>query len=154
MPFSTPLSASAQSAYAEILDLARQQELDRSVANLAGSFNRKTVKGIDYWYYQFTDPGAGKLSQIFIGRDDERVRALIERSRIKSEKVLQPLAKSAIALGCARSTPAHFRVVRRLNEIGFFLAGGVLIGTHAFLAYGNELGVTWGPLGQTMDLDF
>jgi hypothetical protein len=150
----TELPASAQSAYVEILDLARTQELSRSIGNLSGSFNKKTVKGIEYWYYQFTDAAGGKLSQIFIGRDDERLRELVARSREKEAKVLQPLSKAAIALGCARTTPAHFRVIRRLNEIGFFLAGGLLVGTHAFQAYGNELGVSWGPLGQTMDLDF
>jgi hypothetical protein len=154
MKFSTDLPASAQAAYAEALQGARRRELDRSVGNLAGSFNRKVVKGIDYWYYQFTDAGGGKLRQIFIGRDDERIRALVERSRERDTAAVELLAKSAVALGCAPATPSHFRVVRRLNEIGFFQAGGVLVGTHAFLAIGNELGVSWGSLAQTMDPDF
>jgi hypothetical protein len=154
MRYSTDLPASAQAAYAEALEGARRRELDRSVGNLAGSFNRKVVKGIDYWYYQFTDAAGGKLRQIFIGRDDERIRALVERSRLRDAPAVERLAKSAVALGCAPTTPSHFRVVRRLNEIGFFQAGGVLVGTHAFLAFGNELGVSWGSVAQTMDLDF
>jgi len=154
MKYSSALPATAQAAYAEVLQLARQHELARSVGSLSGSFNRKTVKGIEYWYYQFTDAEGGKLRQVFVGRDDERIRALVDRSRSREMKSLDPLAKSAIALGCAAATPAHFRVIRRLNEIGFFQAGGVLVGTHAFLAYGNELGVTWGSLGRTVDLDF
>ena len=44
--------------------------------------------------------------------------------------------------------------MRRLNEIGFFSAGGVLVGAHAFLAYGNALGVAWRDLGRTQDIDF
>ena len=154
MRFSSPLPAAAQSAYAEVLEVARQQELARSVGNLSGSFNRKTVKGVDYWYYQFTDSLGGKLRQIFVGRDDESMRALVERARNKDTRQVEAMAKAAITLGCAGATPAHFRVVRRLNEIGFFSAGGVLVGAHAFLAYGNALGVAWQDTARTQDIDF
>ena len=151
---STALPASAQSAYAEILEVARQQELARSVGGLSGSFNKKQVKGAEYWYYQFTDAGGGKTRQIFVGRDSEKLRELVAQSRSKDTSQVERLAKGAIALGCAAATPAHFRIVRRLNEIGFFHAGGVLIGSHAFLAYGNALGVSWGNLARTQDIDF
>ena len=46
------------------------------------------------------------------------------------------------------------RVLARLAEYGFFRAGGVLVGTHAFLAYGNMLGVRWGDADRTQDIDF
>src|SRR5690606_3540976 len=48
----------------------------------------------------------------------------------------------------------HFRIVKRLSEYQFFRAGGLLIGTHAFLALGNQLGVAWGSATRTLDLDF
>jgi hypothetical protein len=67
---------------------------------------------------------------------------------------LDVLAKAAISLGCSATTPVHFRVIRRLNEVGFFQAGGVLIGAHAFLAYGNALGVSWRDTSRTQDIDF
>jgi hypothetical protein len=154
MQFSTPLSASAQSAYAELLEVTRHQELTRSVENLSGSFNKKMVKGATYWYYQFRDSAGGNTRQIFVGRDSDTLRALVEKAKTKDTSQLDALAKSAMALGCAATTPAHFRIVRRLNEIGFFRAGGVLVGAHAFLAYGNALGVTWGDLARTQDIDF
>lgn len=50
--------------------------------------------------------------------------------------------------------PRHLRVIRRLVEYGFFRAGGLLIGTHAFLAYGNMLGLRWGGQERTQDIDF
>lgn len=50
--------------------------------------------------------------------------------------------------------PRHYRVLRRLADYGFFEAGGVLIGTHAFLAYGNMLGVRWGSSDRTQDIEF
>ncbi len=154
IPLSTPLPASAQSAYAEILEVARHRELSRSVAGLSGSFNKKTVKGTAYWYYQFTEAGGGNTRQLFVGRDSEKLQELVARARTRDTAQVERLAKGAMALGCAAATPAHFRIVRRLNEIGFFHAGGVLIGSHAFLAYGNALGVSWGNLARTQDLDF
>jgi hypothetical protein len=154
MPFSAPLPASAQSAYAELLEVARQQDIARSVGNLSGSFNRKVVKGVPYWYYQFRDSAGAATRQVFVGRDSERLQALVAESRTKADRSLDAIAKAAMALGCAAATPSHFRIVRRLNEIGFFGAGGVLVGAHAFLAYGNALGVAWGDIGRTQDIDF
>lgn len=154
MPFSSPLGASAQAAYAELLEVTRHHELSRSVENLSGSFNKKTVKGMTYWYYQFRDSAGGTTRQIFVGRDSEKIRQLVEKARTRDTSQVEALAKSAMALGCAATTPAHFRIVRRLNEVGFFRAGGLLIGTHAFLAYGNAMGVTWGDIARTQDLDF
>lgn len=67
---------------------------------------------------------------------------------------LKPLAKSALALGCEPVQRKHLGVILRLNEFGFFRADGVLIGTHAFLAYANQLGVRWHSPDQTSDIDF
>jgi hypothetical protein len=66
----------------------------------------------------------------------------------------QCFARSAIALGNAPLRVPHFRVVRRLADYGFFRAGGVLVATHAFLAYGNLLGVRWTDASRTQDVDF
>ncbi|TCV84687.1 GSU2403 family nucleotidyltransferase fold protein [Sulfurirhabdus autotrophica] len=150
----TELTNTAQTAYAQLVDAALSAAHLRSVADLSGSFAAKTVKGHKYWYYQYTEP-SGKLRQVFVGPDNDGVRALIERKiQPASTKALEPLARSAEALGCAPVLPRHFRVVRRLAEYGFFQAGGVLIGTHAFLAYGNMLGVKWGDASRTQDIDF
>lgn len=150
----TELSLTAQTAYAQLLDAALTANHMRSVADLTGSFSPKTVKGHKYWYFQYTEP-SGKLRQIFVGPENDAVRALIERkSSGAATAPLIPLARSAIALGCADVLPRHFRVIRRLTEYGFFNAGGVLIGTHAFLAFGNMLGVAWGDSSRTQDNDF
>jgi hypothetical protein len=57
-------------------------------------------------------------------------------------------------LGGNEAAFKHFRIMRRLAEYGMFRAGGVLIGTHAFLAMGNVLGVRWGAGQFTQDVDF
>lgn len=149
-----PLSLSAQTAYSQLLDAAQAKELRRSVADLPGSFASKQVKGRTYWYFQYTEM-SGKLRQLYVGPDSERVRALIaERETAASTRTLEPLARSAMALGCEPLLPAHYKVIRRLSDYGFFAAGGVLLGTHAFLAFGNMLGVRWGDTSRTQDVDF
>lgn len=152
MPRFKELSLSAQTAYAQLFDATLGSELLRSVASLRGSFAKKTVKGRAYWYFQFTDLG-GTLRQIYAGPDSDPVRALVEEARKPREEPLVPLVRSAIALGCAPLLPRHFRVVRRLSEHGFFRAGGLLVGTHAFLTYGNIFGLSWTDTARTQDVD-
>lgn len=149
-----PLSLSAQTTYAQLFDAAQAAELARSVASLQGSFGRKQVKGNTYWYFQHTDV-SGRLRQIYVGPDNPRTRALVEQhgARPAGERTRE-LVAAATALGCEPLLLPHFRVIRRLADYGFFNAGGVLVGTHAFLAYGNMLGVRWGETSRTQDVDF
>jgi hypothetical protein len=154
MSLYSPLSLTAQTAYAQLLDAAQAVELARSVAHLRGSFASKTVKGGLYWYFQYTEL-SGRLRQFYVGPDSPAVRELIaQHGDDRPPTALEPLARSAIALGCAPVLAAHFRVIRRLSDYGFFRAGGVLVGTHAFLAFGNMLGVNWGDTSRTQDVDF
>lgn len=153
LPF-VELALSAQTAYAQVLDAAVSAEHLRSIADLNGSFAAKTVRGKTYWYFQYTEP-AGKLRQTYVGPDTDAVRTLRERmAQPSAQQSLGPLARSAVALGCVEVLPRHMRVIQRLAEYGFFKAGGVLIGTHAFLAYGNMLGVHWNDASRTQDVDF
>jgi hypothetical protein len=150
----TELPLSAQTAYAQLLDAALGAELVRSVADLPGSFNAKVVKGRTYWYFQYTEP-SGKLRQVYVGPDNEAVQRLMARQREPGAvQTLGPMARSALALGCTALLARHYRVIRRLADYGFFHAGGLLIGTHAFLAYGNMLGLRWGGQERTQDIDF
>ena len=147
------LTSTAQAAYAQLMDAALTTEHMRTVADLSGSFSSKTIKGHKYWYFQYTEP-SGKLRQIYVGPDNDAVKSLIElKDRPGAVQNLVPLAASAVALGCAAVLPKHLRVIARLSEYGFFRAGGVLVGTHAFLAFGNMLGVQWGDTSRTQ-IDF
>ena len=153
IPF-TELSLAAQTAYAQLLEAALAAEHLRSVADLPGSFAAKTVRGSRYWYFQYTEP-SGKLRQVFVGPDAAPVHALmVRKNQGSATATLGPLARSCAALGCSEILVRHLRVVQRLAEYGFFRAGGVLIGTHAFLAYANALGVRWGESSRTQDIDF
>ena len=154
MPRYAELTLTAQTAYAQLLEAAVASLHGRTLADLPGSFAPKTVKGHKYWYYQYTEP-SGKLRQAFVGPDNDAVRSLMEKKERQSAlPSLAPLIRSAAALGCAEVLPRHLKVLVRLAEYGFFRAGGVLVGTHAFLAYGNMLGVRWGNADRTQDIDF
>ncbi len=158
MPDTLPLyfeqALSTQTAYAQLLDAALGAERVRGFSDLQGSFNQKTVKGRKYWYFQFTEP-SGKLHQLYVGPDGEPVQRLMAlQGSPSAAAALGPLARSAVALGSKAVLPRHYRVIRRLADYGFFRAGGVLIGTHAFLAFGNSLGVSWGDASRTQDIDF
>jgi len=148
------LPVSAATAYAQLQTAALAVELDRDVSHLNGSFSAKTVKGSRQWYFSFREPDQ-RVRQIYVGPDNEQVRELIDKAReARPTTRLRPLAQSALALGCTPTERKHLSVIARLGEFGFFRAGGVLVGTHAFLAYANQLGVQWRGSEQTSDVDF
>lgn len=154
MSLYTTLPLSAQTAYAQLVDAALAANHARTVADLPGSFAHKTVKGRRYVYFQYREP-SGRLRQIYVGPDNEQTRALMAvKSSPGAASALGPLARAAVALGCQPILGDHFKVLRRLADYGFFRAGGVLIGTHAYLAAGNLLGVRWGDANSTQDIDF
>ena len=151
------LSAAAQAAFAGLDTAARQAELGRSVAHLPGGFAKKRVVGRDYWYYQVKMPG-GLAQQVYVGPDDAATRALMAEHASPAmraeQSALTRMARAAIAYGCAEIPLKHARVIERLSAYGFFAAGGILVGTHAFLAYQNHFGVRWNTGAFTLDLDF
>ena len=150
----TELPVSAQTAYAQLFEATLNAEHFRTVADLNGSFNAKTVKGRKYWYFQYRE-ASGAHRQVYVGPDNDQVRQLLRKTEKPGlSQGLQALARAAASLGCTAVARKHGRVLRRLAEYGFFKAGGLLIGTHAFVTYGNALGVRWGSQDLTQDIDF
>ena len=147
------LSLGAQTAYAELLEQTQALELHHHLGQLKGSFHRKKLKGRDYWYFAWRDLD-GRVRFAYVGPDGERVQRLIRRFASEKSTSLEPRARAAIALGCVPLAGRHYRIVRRLGDYGFFRAGGLLVGTHAFVALGNLLGVRWGGADRTLDVDF
>lgn len=151
----TDLPASAQTNFAELFEQVQAAAFDRSLGDLPGSFNKKVIKGREYWYWQLRDL-QGINRQVYLGPDDERVRTLVQRHRggeAPRSGDLAGIASACTALGCAVVVPQHFEVINRMAEYGLFRAGGVLVGTHAFIATGNMLGVRWKSGWRTNDVD-
>lgn len=149
------LPAAAQTAYAELYELVQIAETSRSPASLTGKIAYKVVKGSRYAYWAFKEID-GRKREYYLGPDGPAIAA-IEAARAQGAPALDAVARqaaAAIAQGCVATPPKHFRIVKRLADYQFFRAGGLLVGTHAFLALGNQLGVAWGSGTRTLDLDF
>ena len=147
----TPLSLAAQTAYAQLHEALQSREIARGVADAPGSFNQKTVAGKTYWYYQYRDLD-GKLRQAYLGPHSERLATLIaarEHAERGNDPQIKALTQSASTLGFQTVAAPHLTIIKRLADAGFFRAGGVLVGTHAFLSAGNMLGVRWGDASRT-----
>lgn len=150
----TEQPVATSTAYAQLHTAALGIEFDRDVSHLNGSFGTKTVKGSLQWYFSFRDIDQ-RVRQLYIGPDTEAVRQLVHTARTAEPRArLRALARSASVLGCLPAQRKHLSVILRLSEYGFFRAGGVLVGTHAFLSYANQLGVRWSGAEQTSDVDF
>ena len=155
MPLYRELPAAAQTAYAELYELVQIAETSRSPASLTGKIAWKTVKGSRYAYWAFKEID-GRKREYYLGPEGPAIVA-IEAARARGAPALDAVARqaaAAIAQGCVATPPKHFRIVKRLADYQFFRAGGLLVGTHAFLALGNQLGVAWGSGTRTLDLDF
>lgn len=154
----TPLTASAQAAFANIVPAAQSMEVQRSVSDLPGGFAQKKLGQKVYCYYQFKSLD-GKTRQIYLGKDSDSLRQLMDKFKAMTPNTaaaahLARLCRSAIELGAESVGRTHFRILQRLADHGFFHAGGILIGTHAFLAYQNHFGIRWTEGNQTLDIDF
>jgi hypothetical protein len=152
--FHAPLSTACQTVYASLRSASLLEGV-RSVASLPGSFSKKRVKGREYWYYQVPDL-TGKQKQMFMGPATDELSQLIAQHRQGDASAghLRALTRQAIAVGCPFIAPSHAKILQRLADAGFFQAGGILVGTHVFMAYQNLLGVRWASAAQTVDLDF
>jgi hypothetical protein len=149
------LSASAQTAYAELYEQVQVAEASRSPAFLTGKVGWKTIKGRRYGYWQFKEID-GRKREYYLGPEGPAVEA-IERAREQGAPLIDAVtrqAAAAVALGNQATPAKQFRIVKRFADYQFFRAGGLLVGTHAFLALGNQLGVAWGSGTRTLDLDF
>ena len=126
-------------------------------STLRGSFNRRQLRGKSYVYFSFRDAD-GQGRSAYVGPDGPRVQALIDEFEqapvVDRMQALAQRSQACIALGCMGVLDKHFRIIHKLASYGFFRGGGVLIGTHAFAAMGNMLGVHWTGGDRTLDVDF
>ena len=147
------IPAIAQTLCAEIFD--NLSGLPSDIPK-GGYFFVKTVSGRSYVYHRIDRHG--RTYDTSMGEATEDLTAKIERVK-KSREHLARLAAAAKGAGAAECDKAVWLLVRQLYDIGFFEAGGLIIGTNAFMAYQNVLGVKWQTgtdslqICQTMDLD-
>lgn len=147
-----------QTLYAELSERLTAYEAARSFSSLKGGFVTKRISGADYWYFKTSAAPAGQR-EYSVGPDTPATRAVIEAYQ-KDRAAVEAL-ESAIARLCAMlrqggamvTDTVSAKVISGLGSAGVFRLGGVLVGTHAFIALGNVLGVHWRSGLRTEDID-
>jgi hypothetical protein len=150
----TRLPETTLTVYAELLEQLRAS----SAIPRTGSFVSKVIAGSTYWYVQRVDNG--RKRQIYIGPETPEllssIRAAEERraTLADEERRRRELVAMLTAGGMAGESGAIGGVLAVLADGGLFHAGAVLVGTQAFGALANLLGVRFESQSlRTADVD-
>lgn len=147
-----------QTLYAELSERLEAFEAARNFASLKGGFAKKRVGSADYWYFKTSETATGQR-EYSVGPDTPATKSVIQaykRGRAGVEEASAGIARLCAMLrqGGATSTDAvSAKVISALASAGVFRLGAVLVGTHAFIALGNVLGVRWQSGLRTQDID-
>lgn len=149
------LNETASLIYSELLD----NVLHSNIAKKEGfSFTSKSKKGVNYWYLQHAIGGSRK--QYYLGKESDDLIEIMGRQKQKWQsskpqlKELEKLVSMAVAGGCLPISHQAYKVLSSVEQAGLFKAGGVLVGSYAFQAYGNMLGASWlSKTSMTQDID-
>ena len=121
------------------------------------SFKYKAINGKKYWYL-YISLGTSRREH-YLGEESTEILDQIDRERaawesIKDDKAQRTrLVDMLISGGMAPTSVNEGKILTLLERSGVFLAGAALVGTVAFRAYGNMLGVTWESEIGTQDID-
>ncbi|MGA2080735.1 MAG: GSU2403 family nucleotidyltransferase fold protein [Holophaga sp.] len=156
----TLLSLETQTLLAELLEHLRTAEFVKSFSDLKGSFTARERGDGVYWYFRTTGGVGSNVKDFYIGPDDDKTRAIMESyqaGRPDAEARADRIRRlSAMLRGgdLIITDTDSTRIIRGFAEAGVFRLGGILVGTHAFMAIGNSLGVRWPSGLKTTDIDF
>lgn len=121
------------------------------------SFKSKSVNGKRYWYL-YISLGATRREH-YLGEESTALLDRIEDERDAWEsnhddrELRARLVSILIAGGMLATRREEGKLLALLERSGLFVAGGVLVGTVAFRAYANMLGVHWPGDEMTQDVD-
>lgn len=155
------LSLTTSTLYAELRELALSIALVENIASTPGSIVTKKLGKGHFVYYQYRDLD-GKTKQRYLGTDNNEMRAVLANIDARSESLkldrqrMLALGKAFLAAGGSAIPHAPFRVIKGFSDAGVLRPiehGATLIGTYAFAALGNLLGVQWDSQLQTNDID-
>lgn len=148
------LSGSASLAYADAYEQALSQRRNEQRGNF--DFLKKKLSGSDYWYLRFRLSGTER--SFYLGQDSPALRAAIERQKalwkegLSSSIQREKAVAMALAAGCTPTPHRAYKVLKAVEIAGYFDAGGVLIGSFAYIAIGNILSAAW-PAYTTVTQD-
>lgn len=147
------LSNSLVVQYSELMQNCIQPLSDGS--NI--SFKSKVIKGKRYWYL-YISLGSSRREH-YLGEESTELLDRIEDEKAiweaseNDHELRKSLVNMLIAGGMAPLARDEGKLLSLLERSGVFLAGAVLVGTMAFKAYANMLGVRWSSELGTQDVD-
>ncbi len=121
------------------------------------SFKSKKVAGKRYWYLYISL--GSRRSEHYLGEETPELLDKIDEERAlwestEDDRTMRARLVAMLTAGGATTIPDNEgKVIALLERSGMFLAGGVVVGTLAFRAYANMLGVVWHSELQTRDID-
>lgn len=149
------LSNTTQLLYSELLSECLREPLFRGKGI---SFVKKNIKNKIYWYMQIVIGSTKK--QHYLGAESEELLALVQKQKEKWQSSIpdieqrERLVAMLLQGGATGVTNTEARVFELLGEAGVFSSGCLLIGSHAFSAYANILGIKWESTAmRTQDVD-
>jgi hypothetical protein len=152
------LPVPVQTLYAELVELLVAIDARRSIGHAPGAFVTKRLSSGTYYYFQYSEPGGG-ARQVYVGRKSDALDALAgryvaERALARADASSVVTMCAALRAGGASATDVRSaRVLAALAGAGVFKLGATLVGTHAFVAVANVLGVRWdGTAARTEDV--
>ncbi|HXV12495.1 MAG TPA: GSU2403 family nucleotidyltransferase fold protein [Burkholderiales bacterium] len=147
-----------QTLYAELSERLAAYEAARSFSTLKGGFAKKRVSGADYWYFKTSEMPSGQR-EYSVGPDTPATRSVIgayQKGRAEVEAIESAIDRLCAMLrqgGAMTTDTVSAKVISGLGSAGVFRLGAMLVGTHAFIALGNMLGVRWQSGIRTEDID-
>ena len=145
--------ASLHTAYAQAKELALAQQ---SVPLLtAGSIQTEERAGSRFVYRYRYDASGKRIAEYLGPASDADTAAKVERAdqEIRDQGTITDYSQKLRRIGFYSADNSTVVTVASLFNAGVFGGGGVLVGTHAFGAILNELGVSGSPFAMTEDLD-
>lgn len=111
-----------------------------------------------YWYFKTSVPGKGQVEYYLGPSSSSLERTIAEHAAGRIDEVaetaeIERLCAMLRAGGVTLTDSPSARVIEALANAGVFRLGGVLVGTHAYVALGNMLGVRWERASRTQDID-
>lgn len=143
--------AAAQTKYQDVKQLARSQS--RILAGTPGTLKQRTQSGKKYWVREYIRVD-GKKTDDYLGPVSAADKTSIEKlqSEIELAKALASGSANLRLFGYQRIERKPAAVLEVLFNRGLIQAGLVLVGSHAYGALLNELGIN-APAYKTQDVD-
>jgi hypothetical protein len=143
---------SLRTAYAQAKEFALTQ---RAVTLLTGGSIRVEERSGSRFVYRYRYDAAGKRITEYLGPEsngETEKRLSQARDEIKEQETIAEYSRSLRRIGFYSADNSTLVTVASLFNAGVF-KGAVLVGTHAFGAILNELGVSASPFPMTEDVD-